>query len=84
MQFNPLTGMLWDDEGRFLKSVYCPKGATRADIAAGICRLCDHAILTLDDMPEVKVLSRLRADPSLCLSFRPDHPAMGLIHHDPT
>ena len=84
MQFNPLTGTLWDDEGRFLKSVHCPKGATQDDIAAGICRLCDHAIFTLDAVAEAEALTRLRADPDLCLSFRPDHPAIRMIHHDPT
>lgn len=56
MQYNPFTKTLWDDDGKLLKKVHCPKAASRAQIAQGRCQLCDYEVVTLDALPESNAL----------------------------
>ena len=83
MLLNPINRTLWDEEGRLLKRLFCPKGATASDLRDGACRICDREVLALDRVPEAEALARLRADPDLCVSLRLDAPNLRILPHDP-
>ena len=83
MQYNPITKTLWDDDGKFLKRVHCPKGASRDQLEEGRCRLCDHAVVQIDHLPEQDVLRLFQSKPDLCVSFHLDTPTIRIIPHDP-
>ena len=83
MQYNPITKTLWDEDGTLLKKVHCPRAVRPDQIAGGLCRLCDHAVVHFDQRPEQDALSLFRSNPDLCVSFRFDAPMIRIISHDP-
>ena len=84
MLFNPMSKRIFDEEGRFLKKMSCPKGATAADLRNGACRLCDREVMPLDHTAELVALARLRANPDLCVSVSLEAPNVKVVLHDPS
>lgn len=83
MKFNPFTRTLWDDNGRFLKTIKCPMAATLADIQAGYCRHCEHSVLAMSEYAEADITAIILAAPDTCLSFSIDTPYLEIVPHDP-
>lgn len=83
MQYNPITKTLWDDDGYLLKMVHCPRAVRPDQIAGGLCHLCDHEVVQIDQLPEKDALRLFREQPDLCVSFRFDAPMIRIISHDP-
>lgn len=83
MLFSPTSRTLWDRDGRLLKRLSCPKGASADDLRGGACRLCDREVLRLDRVTEAEALARLRAEPALCVSVPFNTPHIRILPHDP-
>lgn len=84
MKFNPFTGTLWDDTGRFLKKVECPMAATLADVQDGCCRHCQHSVLAMSEYAEDEIIAIILDDPHTCLSFSVNTPYLEIVPHDPS
>jgi hypothetical protein len=69
MKFDPLTGRLWNDAGRFLKRLHCPSAIGSAQVKDGACVVCSHAVVSLDDMTDAKVTALLSGAPEQCVTF---------------
>ena len=59
MKFNPITGMLWTNDGEFLKVLYCPVGATLQDLIGdgqlASCQSCSKSVVRIDGLDDVAV-----------------------------
>jgi hypothetical protein len=69
MKFDPLTGRLWNDAGRFLKRLHCPVSIRPAQIRNGACLACSHTVVPLDDMRDAEVTALLSGNPDQCVTF---------------
>ena len=80
MKFNPITSMLWTDEGKLLKKIHCPIGATQRDLIESandaICRVCRRSIVSISSMDDEEVDALFAKSPDQCVRFSLNDPNM--------
>ena len=78
MIFDPLTNALYDDTGKFLKTVFCPLSLRpeqlhefRSTDRVRYCSLCRKDVMSLDNLSDDEVKNAVASDPSLCVFATP-------------
>ena len=83
MKFNPISGHLWTNDGRLLKKLNCPIGATSKDIihneSAAKCKLCHRSIIDVYHMDDKSVAALFDANPDQCIKLSLDAPNMEIV-----
>lgn len=87
MQFDPVTKLLYTDEGVLIKKLRCPIGATLGDLERALqtgiarCRHCEHQIHSTNGLSDGAVLSMVRANPGTCLSVNLSQTNIRVVLH---
>lgn len=78
MIFDPITNALYDDTGKFLKTVFCPMSLRPEQLQAisstareRYCALCGKNVLSLDNLSDDEVNAAVTNDPSRCVFASP-------------
>ena len=76
MKFNPLSGKLWTDDGKFLKKLSCPMNASNHDLVnkqnITICNFCKEDIVNISDLSDDKLRTLFEKFPNQCVSISID------------
>jgi hypothetical protein len=73
MQFDPTTGDLFTDDGRFLKRLHCPEKMRWEQLSPGTspaarsCHACEHLVHDTAMMTDQDLVALLQAKPNACL-----------------
>ena len=85
MKFNPISGSLWTNEGKFLKTLSCPINATHRDMSTEgnsiSCKFCKQSIVSISDLNDEALISLFEKSPSQCVSLSLDSPNLKVIYH---
>ena len=86
MKFNPLSGKLWTDGGKFLKKLSCPMNASHHDLVNKYnitsCNFCKEEIVNISDLSDVEVRTLFEKFPNQCVSLSLDSSNLRVVHDD--
>lgn len=78
MIFDPITSALYDDTGKFLKTVFCPLALhpeqlreLNSSARERYCSFCRKNVLSLDALSDEEVRTAVSNDPNLCVFASP-------------
>ena len=69
MKYNPLTGHLWNNDGKFLKTLNCPYAVSAAQITDSVCTICHYSIMSTEDLTDAETTEIMDANPGQCISL---------------
>jgi hypothetical protein len=77
-----------DAKGTVLKTVFCPKQMTDADLKSpnapkSQCTHCDRDVINTDYMTEPQIIEKLKEDPATCLKINLYNPIFKVIDQEP-
>lgn len=86
LHFNPRSGQLFTEEGRFLKTLSCPVSRGRRELAPeanGIdlrCASCQRTVHDTAARPAADIVRLVEADSGVCLRVDLDQPNIRVVH----
>ena len=86
MKFNPLSGKLSTDDGKYLKKLSCPMNASHHDLVNKYnitsCNFCKEDIVNISDLSDDKLRTLFEKFPNQCVSLSLDSSNLRVVHDD--
>ena len=86
LHFNPVSGQLFTEDGRFLKTLSCPVSRGRRELAPDAngpdlrCASCQKTVLDTATRPAAEIVRLVESDSGVCLRVDLDQPNIRVVH----
>jgi len=88
MKFNPITNVLFSDDGKFIKELHCPFKVewktlrANSDIRNRSCTICDREIIDTENLADSEIMSFIGDDPNTCLKLNFNQENLEIVYKD--
>ena len=88
MKFNPITKILYTEDNKLIKKMYCPYPSLQwQDFSAingsidKMCDICEHRVVDAHDYTEEALFEFLQEDPNTCLKVDLNQKNIRIVHN---
>ena len=88
MKFNPITNILYTDNNKVIKKMYCPYPSLRWDELSSVegsldrnCSLCEKNVIETKDMNDEMLCKLIQEEPESCLKIDFNQENIRIVHH---
>ena len=88
MKFNPLTKILYTDDNKLIKKMYCPCPSLKWDALSStkdsmhkFCDICESSVVETKDLSDESLLAMLNENPNTCLKVDLNQENLRIVHH---
>jgi hypothetical protein len=88
MKYNPITNLLYTDDNKLIKKMYCPYTSLKWSELSSIdgsldrfCDICESSVVETKDMSDESILALLQKDLETCLKVDWNQENVRIVHH---
>ena len=88
MKFNPITKILYTNDDRLIKKMFCPYTSLRWDDLTSIegsmdrfCAICENSVVETDGLDDESLWKLLQEKPETCLKVEWNQENVRIVHH---
>ena len=87
MKFNPITKILYTDDNKLIKKMYCPYPSLKWDDLTPMegnmdkmCDICEHSVVETKEYTDDELLKLLQENPETCLKVDWNQNNIRIVH----